>query len=50
VAVSYLEYRVVGRIIEPASELPAIQRAQAMIEDAPYQCGAPLRIVDSASE
>lgn len=31
----YLEYRVVARVVEPAAKLPAIQRTQAMIEDAP---------------
>jgi hypothetical protein len=33
--VSYLKYRVVAGIVEPAKKLSAIQRAQAVIEDAP---------------
>ncbi len=34
-AVPYLKYRVVAGIVEPAAELSPVQRAQAMIEDAP---------------
>src|SRR5712691_10347500 len=34
-AVSYLKYRVVAGIVEPAAKFSANQRAQAVIEDAP---------------